>query len=84
MALPISFFEQGNYSYYNIVVVIESDGQIVGRHHKSYIPDGPGYQQKFYFTPGDAGFKVSQARRGNIGVAVCWDEWFLEAARIMS
>jgi len=84
VVLPISFFEQDNNSYYNTVVVIDADGQIMGRYRKSHIPDGPGYQEKFYFTPGNTGFKVWQTRHGNVGVAVCWDQWFPEAARIMA
>ena len=70
MVPPISLFEQGNYSYYNTVVVIEADGQIMGHYRESYVPDGPGYHQKFPFNLGDTGFKVCQTRRGNIGVAV--------------
>lgn len=84
VVLPISFFERDNNAYYNTVAVIDGDGEILGRYRKSHIPDGPGYQEKFYFTPGDTGFKVWRTRHGNIGVAVCWDQWFPEAARIMA
>ena len=84
VVLPVSFFERDNNAYYNTVAMIDADGRILGRYRKSHIPDGPGYQEKFYFTPGDTGFKVWQTRHGDIGVAVCWDQWFPEAARIMA
>ena len=84
IVLPISFFERDINAYYNTVAMIDADGGVMGRYRKSHIPDGPGYQEKFYFTPGDTGFKVWQTRHGAIGVAVCWDQWFPEAARIMA
>jgi len=84
VVLPVSFFERDNQAYYNSVAMIDADGRVMGRYRKSHIPDGPGYQEKFYFTPGDTGFKVWPTRHGNIGVAVCWDQWFPEAARIMA
>lgn len=84
VVLPISFFERDNNAYYNTISVIDADGAVLGRYRKSHIPDGLGYQEKFYFTPGDTGFKVWQTQHGVIGVAVCWDQWFPEAARIMA
>ncbi len=84
VVLPISFSKRDNNAYYNTVAVIDADGTILGRYRKSHIPDGPGYQEKFYFNPGDTGFKTWPTRHGRIGVAVCWDQWFPEAARIMA
>jgi N-carbamoylputrescine amidase len=84
VVLPISFFERDKNAHYNTVAVIDADGEILGRYRKGHIPDGPGYQEKFYFNPGDTGFKVWPTRYGNIGVAVCWDQWFSEAARVMA
>lgn len=83
IVIPISFFEKANNVYYNSVVVIDSDGTNLGKYRKSHIPDGPGYQEKFYFTPGDTGFKVFQTSFGVIGVGICWDQWFPECARAM-
>jgi N-carbamoylputrescine amidase len=82
--LPISFFERCNNVYYNSVVVIDADGTLVGKYRKSHIPDGAGYQEKFYFSPGDTGFQVFQTKVGNIGIGICWDQWFPEAARAMT
>jgi N-carbamoylputrescine amidase len=84
VVLPISFFEKYNNAYYNSVVVIDADGSILGLYRKSHIPDGPGYQEKFYFTPGDTGFKVFHSMYGKIGCAICWDQWFPECARAMA
>jgi N-carbamoylputrescine amidase len=86
VVLPISFFERHNNALYNSVVVIDADGSILGKYRKSHIPDGTGYQEKFYFTPGDTGFKVftSKVYGFTIGVAICWDQWFPEAARAMA
>jgi N-carbamoylputrescine amidase len=83
VVLPISYFERYNNAYYNSIVIIDADGSTLGVYRKSHIPDGPGYQEKFYFTPGDTGFKVFSTRYGKIGVAICWDQWFPEAARSM-
>lgn len=83
VVLPVSFFERANNAYYNTVAMIDADGRIRGRYRKSHIPDGPGYQEKFYFRPGDTGFRVWPTRFGRIGVAICWDQWFPEAARAM-
>eukprot|EP01039_Chlorochromonas_danica_P002331 gene2331-2553_t len=81
VVLPISFFERDNNVYYNSVVVFDADGSKLGKYRKSHIPDGPGYQEKFYFTPGDTGFKVFQTQYARIGLGICWDQWFPETAR---
>jgi N-carbamoylputrescine amidase len=84
VVLPISIFERDLNNLFNTVVMIDADGTILGRYRKSHIPDGPGYSEKFYFTPGDTGFKVWDTRFGRIGVGICWDQWFPEAARAMA
>ena len=84
VVLPISFFERSGQVYYNSVVIIDADGEIVGHYRKSHIPQFPGYEEKFYFSPGDTGFKAIQTRYGCLGVGICWDQWFPEAARIMT
>ena len=84
VVLPLSFFERANNAHYNALAMIDSDGRVLGRYRKSHIPDGPGYQEKFYFRPGDSGFKVWETRYGKLGSGVCWDQWFPEAARIMA
>ena len=84
VVLPISFFEQAGRAHFNSLAVIDADGSVLGLYRKSHIPVGPGYQEKFYFTPGDTGFKVWQTRFGVIGCGICWDQWFPEAARAMA
>jgi N-carbamoylputrescine amidase len=84
VVLPISFFERSGNVYFNSIAIFDADGSRLGIYRKSHIPDGPGYQEKFYFTPGDTGFKVWQTRFGRIGVGICWDQWFPESARIMA
>jgi len=84
VVLPLSIFERKHNAYYNSVLMIDSDGSIVGKYRKSHIPDGTGYQEKFYFTPGDTGFQVFKTSIGNIGVGICWDQWFPEVARILT
>jgi len=84
IVLPVSFFEQANNAYYNSLAIIDADGETLGLYRKSHIPDGPGYQEKFYFTPGDTGFKVWDTAYGRIGCGVCWDQWFPECARAMT
>lgn len=84
VVLPISYYEKKNYARYNSLVVIDADGEILGSYRKSHIPDGPGYEEKFYFNPGDTGFKVWDTRYGKIGIGVCWDQWYPEAARCMA
>lgn len=83
LVLPISFFEKAENRYFNSVAIIDN-GQILGVYRKTHIPDGPGYEEKFYFEPGDTGFKVWSTRYGKIGVGICWDQWFPEAARCMA
>ncbi|RIX51474.1 N-carbamoylputrescine amidase [Paenibacillus nanensis] len=84
VVLPISFYEKKNNARYNSLAVIDADGEILGRYRKSHIPDGPGYEEKFYFNPGDTGFKVWNTRYAKIGVGICWDQWYPEAARCMA
>ncbi len=84
VVLPISFFEKLNQSYFNSVAVIDADGSVLGVYRKSHIPNGPGYQEKYYFSPGDTGFKVWDTRFARIGVGICWDQWFPECARAMA
>lgn len=83
VVLPISFYEKKNNVRYNSIAVIDADGKILGVYRKSHIPDGPGYEEKFYFNPGDTGFKVWNTRYAKIGVGICWDQWYPEAARCM-
>jgi N-carbamoylputrescine amidase len=83
LVIPISFFERDGPRYYNSVAVADADGDILGIYRKSHIPDGPGYQEKYYFRPGDTGFKVWKTKHGTIGVGICWDQWYPEAARAM-
>jgi N-carbamoylputrescine amidase len=83
VVIPISFFEKDGPRYYNSVGVADADGAILGVYRKSHIPDGPGYLEKYYFRPGDTGFKAWQTRAGTIGVGICWDQWYPEAARAM-
>ena len=84
VVLPISFFERDNQAYYNSIGIIDADGELLGIYRKTHIPDGPGYEEKFYFNPGDTGFKVWNTKYCKLGVAICWDQWFPEAARIMA
>jgi N-carbamoylputrescine amidase len=84
VVLPISFFEQAGRAYFNSIAIIDADGRELGIYRKSHIPNGPGYQEKNYFAPGDTGFKVWETRFGRIGVGICWDQWFPESARIMA
>jgi N-carbamoylputrescine amidase len=84
VVLPVSFFERDQNAYFNSLAMIDADGRNLGVYRKSHIPDGPGYQEKFYFSPGDTGFKVFATRFGKVGAAICWDQWFPEAARAMA
>jgi len=84
VVLPVSFFERANNAYYNSVAIVDADGAVLGRYRKSHIPQGPGYEEKFYFSPGDTGFRVWTTRFGTIGVGICWDQWFPECARSMA
>ena len=83
LVLPVSYFEKAGLTHYNSIAIIDADGSIAGHYRKSHIPEFPLYQEKFYFSPGDTGFQVSNTRYGCIGVAICWDQWFPEAARAM-
>ncbi|MDF2997936.1 MAG: N-carbamoylputrescine amidase [Xanthobacteraceae bacterium] len=84
VVLPLSFFERAGEAAFNSLAMIDADGSVLGLYRKSHIPDGPGYTEKFYFTPGDTGFRVWQTRAGRIGVGICWDQWFPECARAMA
>ena len=84
VVLPISFFEIKNQARFNSIAIIDADGSVMGVYRKTHIPDGPGYEEKYYFSPGDTGFKVWHTRYGKIGVGICWDQWFPEAARCMA
>lgn len=83
VVLPISYFERANNAYFNSIDIIDADGELLGTYRKSHIPNSPGYQEKYYFSPGDTGFRVWQTKFACIGVAICWDQWFPEAARSM-
>ena len=84
VVLPLSVFERANNAYFNTVVIVDADGTTLGIYRKSHIPDGPGYSEKFYFAPGDTGFRVWPTRFGVVGVGICWDQWFPESARSMA
>lgn len=83
VVVPVSFFEKAGPCYYNSLAMVDADGSVLGIYRKSHIPDGPGYEEKFYFRPGDTGFKVWNTRYGKLGVGICWDQWFPECARAM-
>lgn len=84
VVLPVSIYEKAGPHYFNSLVMIDADGGLMGVYRKSHIPDGPGYQEKFYFRPGDTGFKVWNTAKGRIGVGICWDQWYPECARAMA
>ena len=84
VVLPISVFERAGQAHYNTTVMVDSDGRQLGIYRKSHIPDGRGYQEKFYFSPGDTGFKVWDTAVGKVGLGICWDQWFPECARAMA
>jgi N-carbamoylputrescine amidase len=84
VVLPCSWFERANRAFYNSLAMVDADGSVLGTYRKSHIPNGPGYQEKNYFNPGDTGFRVWDSRYGRIGAGVCWDQWFPEAARCMA
>ena len=84
VVLPISFFEHAGQAYFNSIAIIDADGKNLGIYRKSHIPNGPGYQEKTYFSPGDTGFKVWDTRFARIGVGICWDQWFPETSRAMA
>jgi N-carbamoylputrescine amidase len=84
VVLPISFFERAGPAYFNSIAILDADGTNLGVYRKSHIPNGPGYQEKNYFSPGDTGFRVWHTRFARIGVGICWDQWFPESARVMA
>lgn len=84
VVLPVSFFESAGRAFFNSVAIIDADGSVLGVYRKAHIPNGPGYQEKNYFSPGDTGFKVWNTRFARIGVGICWDQWFPESARVMA
>ena len=84
IVIPISFFEKYGQNYFNSLVLIDSKGELSDIYRKSHIPDGPGYNEKFYFTPGNTGFKVFDTEYGKVGCGICWDQWFPECARSMT
>src|SRR3979490_226809 len=84
VVLPISFFERAGPAYFNSIAILDADGTNLGVYRKSHIPNGPGYQEKNYFSPGDTGFRVWNTRFARLGVGICWDQWFPESARVMA
>ena len=84
IAIPVSFFERDGHHYYNTIAMVDDAGEIMGTYRKSHIPDGPGYEEKFYFRPGNSGFKVWRVMGATIGVGICWDQWYPESARAMA
>lgn len=84
VVIPTSFFERDGHHYYNTLAMIGTDGEIIGTYRKSHIPDGPGYEEKYYFRPGNDGFKVWDVLGTKVGVGVCWDQWYPECARVMA
>lgn len=84
VVIPVSLFERDGQAYYNSVVLVDHRGDVMGRYRKAHIPDGPGYEEKFYFRPGNTGFKVWETKFGILGVGICWDQWFPECARAMA
>ncbi len=83
IVIPTSYFERDGQHFYNSLALIDADGTVLGNYRKSHIPDGPGYEEKFYFRPGNTGFRVWETKFGRLGVGICWDQWFPEAARAM-
>lgn len=84
LVLPVSYFEKAGQAHFNSVAMVDADGRVLGNYRKSHIPQGPGYEEKYYFSPGDTGFRVWDTAFGRIGVGICWDQWFPEAARAMA
>ena len=84
VVIPVSIYERAGNALFNTVVMLDADGSVLGTYRKSHIPDGPGYSEKFYFSPGDTGFRVWDTAHGRVGMAICWDQWFPEAARAMA
>jgi N-carbamoylputrescine amidase len=84
VVLPVSFFERAGQAHYNSLAMIDGSGELLGVYRKSHIPDGPGYMEKYYFNPGDTGFKAFPTTAGTLGAAICWDQWYPETARAMA
>jgi N-carbamoylputrescine amidase len=84
VVLPLSFFERANNAFFNSLAMIDADGSLLGVYRKAHIPESPGYHEKFYFSPGDTGFRVWRTRHAVVGAAICWDQWFPESARCMA
>ena len=84
VVIPVSFFERSGPAFFNSVAMVDADGRVLGIYRKSHIPQGPGYEEKYYFSPGDTGFRVWDTAFGRIGVGICWDQWFPECARAMA
>lgn len=84
VVLPVSYFEKSGKAFFNSVAIVDAGGKVLGNYRKSHIPDGPGYTEKFYFSPGDTGFRAWKTKFATIGVGICWDQWFPEAARAMA
>ena len=84
VVIPVSYFEKAGNTFFNSLVMIDADGTVLENYRKSHIPDGPGYSEKYYFSPGDTGFKVWQTKFGNFGAGICWDQWFPELARSLA
>jgi len=84
VVLPCSYFERAGQAFFNSCAMIDADGRVLGNYRKTHIPQGPGYEEKFYFSPGDTGFRVWDTAFGRVGLAICWDQWFPEAARAMA
>jgi N-carbamoylputrescine amidase len=84
VVLPVSFFEKANNAYYNSLAIVDADGAVLGLYRKTHIPQGSGYEEKYYFNPGDTGFQVWDTKFGRIGAGICWDQWFPECARSMA
>lgn len=84
VVLPLSVYERAGQATFNTVVMVDADGAVLGSYRKSHIPDGPGYTEKYYFNPGDTGFRVWPTKYGTVGVGICWDQWFPESARCMA
>lgn len=83
VVLPLSYFEKAGQAHYNSLVCIDAGGKVLGNYRKTHIPDGPGYEEKYYFNPGDTGFKVWPTQFGRVGVGICWDQWYPETARAL-
>jgi N-carbamoylputrescine amidase len=84
VVIPVSFFERSGPAFFNSIAMVDADGRVLGVYRKSHIPQGPGYEEKYYFSPGDTGFRVWDTAFGRIGVGICWDQWFPECARSMA